>query len=119
MSQVADHPAPTDRPRGEQRRRHPRFACEPTTFALVQASPDTPLELAAVRDISQSGVGLLFRRHLQPGRTVLLNLFNARRNFACRLVMRVVYVSPQPDATFRVGGAFTQELSAIEVSWLR
>jgi PilZ domain len=119
MSQVETLPAPSARPRGEQRRRHPRFPCEPTTFGLVQASPDTPLELAGVRDISQSGVGLLFRRRLNPGRTVVLNLFNARRNFACRLVMRVVYASAQPDGTFRLGGTFTQELSPAEVDWLR
>jgi hypothetical protein len=112
-------PASSAEPRREQRRRHSRFDCDDDTFGLVLASPDTPLELAGVRNISQSGAGLIFGRRLHPGRVVVSNLFNARRNFACRVAMRVVYANAWPDGIFHLGGIFIQELSLAEVEWLR
>jgi hypothetical protein len=77
------------------------------------------LELAGVRNISQSGAGLLFHRPLHMGRFVTLNLFNAQRNFAARVTFRVIHCETAGDGIFLLGGAFTQELSAEEVQWLR
>src|SRR5262245_61101078 len=109
---------PTKRYR-DRRRRHPRFVCGPNTFGLISASPDTPLELAGVHNLSQSGAGLVFHRSLAIGRFVMLNLFNAQRNFAARVTFRVIHCAESKDGIYTVGGAFTQELSAEEVQWLR
>ncbi len=102
----------------ESRRRHPRFPCGPCTFGLLAAGKDTPLELVGVRNISQSGAGLVLNRFIEPGSVVVLNLFNWRRNIATRALLRVVHTSPHPDGTYLLGGAFTEELSAEEVQWL-
>jgi hypothetical protein len=77
-----------------------------------------PLELAGVRNVSQSGVGLLTRRRLEPGTLVTVNLFNAQRNIAMRMWMRVVFANALDDGTHQVGGEFTEEISAEEVQWL-
>ena len=103
----------------DRQRRHQRFSCGPNTFGLIQATSDTPLELAGVRNISQSGAGLVFHRRLEIGRLVLLNIFNARRNFATRTTFRVIYSEEHQDGLFLLGGAFAQELSPEEVNWLR
>ncbi len=103
----------------DRRRRHERFPCGPYTFGLIQATCDTPLELAGVRNVSQSGAGLLFHRRLEHGRLVLLNLFNARRNFAMRVTFRVIYCEEHKDGLYLLGGAFSQEMSPEEVQWLR
>jgi hypothetical protein len=103
----------------DRRRRHQRFRCGPQTFGLIQAFLDTPLELTGVRDISQSGAGLMFHRRLEPGRRVILNLFNARRNFATRTTLRVIYCDEHKDGLYFVGGAFSQEISPEEVQWLQ
>jgi hypothetical protein len=103
----------------ESRRRHPRFPCGPCTFGLLAAGRDTPLELVGVHNLSQSGAGLVLNRFIEPGSVVLLNLFNWRRNIATRVPFRIVHASQHEDGTFFVGGAFTEELSAEEVQWLR
>ncbi len=103
----------------ETRRRHPRFPCGPCTFGLLAAGRDTPLELVGVRNISQSGAGLVLNRFIEPGSVVILNLFNWRRNIATRVPLRIVHASQHDDGNFLVGGAFTEELSAEEVQWLR
>ena len=103
----------------EQRRRHPRFECGPYTFGLLQEGRDARLELVGVRNISQSGVGLVGNRAIEEGKIVTLNLFNSQRNFATRVLMRVVYANRQPDNTFFLGGAFTQEIGKEEVDWLQ
>jgi hypothetical protein len=110
---------PTVKKYTDRQRRHERFPCGANTFGLIQATCDTPLELAGVRNISQSGAGLLFHRRLEAGRVVLLNLFNARRNFATRMTFRVIYCEEHKDGLFLLGGAFSQELSPEEVNWLR
>lgn len=103
----------------ESRRRHPRFPCGPCTFGLLAVGRDTPLELVGVRNLSQSGAGLVLNRFIEPGSVVILNLFNWRRNIATRVPFRIVHASQHEDGNFFVGGAFTEELSAEEVQWLR
>jgi len=110
--------AAATKPTGRGRRRHPRLDCGPYTFCLFQACADTPLEVAGVRNVSQSGIALITQRPLQPGALVTLNLFNAQRNIAFRLWMHAVYVNAQDDGLYHVGGAFTEEISAEEVQWL-
>lgn len=102
----------------ESRRRHPRFPCGPCTFGLLAAGKDTPLELVEVRNISQSGAGLVLKRFVEPGTVVILNLFNWRRNIATRVPLRAIHASQNADGTFFLGGAFTEELSPEEVQWL-
>jgi hypothetical protein len=85
----------------------------------LKASPDTPLELVGVRNLSRSGVGLVMNRNLDPGKVATLNLFNSQRNFATRVLMRVVYGNAQKDATFWIGAAFMHEMGEEEVHWLR
>jgi hypothetical protein len=106
------------KPTGRDLRRHPRLDCGPYTFSLFQVNIDMPLELAGVRNVSQSGIGLITRRRLEPGSVLTLNLFNAQRNIAFRVWMRVVYVKAQADGLFQVGGPFTAEISQEEVQWL-
>jgi hypothetical protein len=103
---------------GRGRRRHPRFDCGPFTFCLFQVCADTPLEVAGVRNVSQSGIGLITKRLLSAGSLVTLNLFNAQRNVAFRVFMRVIYAHSQDDGLYHVGGAFTEEISPEEVQWL-
>lgn len=115
---VALTPAAKKR-RIETRRRHPRYPCGPETFCLVATGPASQLELAAVRNVSRSGVGLILNRNFEPGSLVVVNLFNWRRNFATRVPLRVVHISQQPDGTYFLGGAFAHELCDEEVQWLR
>ena len=118
MSLTQSPAAAPSQPTGRGRRRHPRVDCGPYSFCLFQICRDMPLELAGVRNVSQSGIGLLTQRRLQPGTLVTLNLFNAQRNIAFRVWMRVVYSNVQDDGMHLVGGAFTEEISAEEVAWL-
>jgi hypothetical protein len=111
-------PVAVTKPTGKDLRRHPRFDCGPYTFSLFQVERDMPPELAGVRNVSQSGIALITKRPLEPGTLVTVNLFNARRNIAFRVVMRVVYAKPQDDGLYCVGGPFTDEISQEEVQWL-
>jgi hypothetical protein len=107
------------KPYKDRRRRHERFPCGPYTFGLLHANPYMPLELTGVRNVSQSGAGLIFHRRLEAGQAVTLNLFNARRNFATRVTLRVIYCDEHRDGLFLLGGAFSQEIGPEEVQWLR
>jgi hypothetical protein len=119
MAGALSHKVSTTNPPPEQRRRHPRFPCGSSTFGLVQEGPDTPLELVGVRNISQSGVGLVAKRGLELRKIVTLSLFNYQRNFATRVLLRVVYANQQPDHTYFLGGAFIHEIGSEEVEWLQ
>jgi hypothetical protein len=117
MSSTLPSPIPAQ-PGFEQRRKYPRFPCGPATFCIVVAGPFVKPDLAAVRDISRGGIGLILARRIQPGKVVTLNLFNVTRNFACQVVMRVIYTNKQADGSYFVGGAFGEELIDEEVQWL-
>ena len=111
-------PAAPPGPSVTRQRKHPRFPASPNTFCLLGTGRDGPAELAGVRNISRGGVGVVFARRMEPGEVVTVNLFNWKRNFACRVVMRVVYANAQADGTFFLGGAFTEEMAEEEVQWL-
>ena len=102
----------------EQRRKYPRSRCGPATFCILVAGTHVKPDLAGVRDISRGGIGLILARPIKPGKVVTLNLFNVTRNFACQVVMRVIYANKQVDGSYFVGGAFGEPLIEEEVQWL-
>ncbi len=69
------------------------------------------VHLAAVRNISVAGVGLVTSQRLEVGGELVAKLFTATREFLCARTVCVVHVTPRIDPCFDVGGLFDQPLS--------
>jgi serine/threonine protein kinase len=74
---------------------------------------------AKVRDISASGIGLIFNRPFETGAVLCIGLPRAGPKPTRTLFARVVRAQEQCSATWIVGCAFNQELSESDVWALR
>jgi PilZ domain len=99
-------------------RRAVRHVCPyPAYCRLVtlRASASWP---ASIQNISRGGVGLLAATPMEPGRMLALTLPGLDPPFAQPLCMTTVHVRRATDTHWYLGGAWTEPLSAGQVSTL-
>jgi hypothetical protein len=65
---------------------------------------------AKVRDISQTGIGLLVHRVLEPGTSVVIRLKSAIRRLPVELGARVVHCTPRSEGDWLLGCALDHKL---------
>jgi hypothetical protein len=67
------------------------------------------------RDISLSGVGLIFNFRLKPGSLLVVKLQSCRRAFCRPVMVRVRHVSSQSDGRWLAGCSFVRKLKEEEL----
>lgn len=68
-----------------------------------------------IKNVSGEGIGLVTGQKLEPGLLLAVTLVNPSKSFAKTMMVRVMHVTPQPGATFLVGGAFETPLTYDEL----
>jgi serine/threonine protein kinase len=74
---------------------------------------------AKIRDISASGIGLIFHRQFETGTVLGIKLPRAGPKPTRTLMARVVRAQEQASATWIVGCAFIQEINELDIRVLR
>jgi hypothetical protein len=69
---------------------------------------------AAVRDISNHGVGLVQLRRFEPGTELTIELLGAKRNHRKKLLARVIRVDCLPHGDWLLGCAFIRQPDSLE-----
>jgi hypothetical protein len=87
-----------------------------TRAHALQASVlgDSTPRTARIRDLSASGIGLLFEGEVNVDKLAVVQLFNPIRQCWHSKTIRVLYAIPQPDGRFLTGGSFLHPLTADE-----
>jgi hypothetical protein len=101
-----------------ERREALRLTISPETSCHLIAGVGETLWPARVLELSTRGIRLQLRRRFAPGASVILELANGARVFACALIMRVVHVTEQDDGAYVLGGAFARKLTHHELTAL-
>ena len=121
LALLRDVSAQTILPRssGRDRRRAARYLCELRTACVVISLVEPVLLTARVRDISQSGIGLLLPSRVHPGSFLAVKLQSPRDKKPRIMRAQVVRVVAQPDRrSWFHGCAFVGELQREEVAGL-
>jgi hypothetical protein len=93
-----------------ERRACPRHAC-PAGSWQVSVLGDSVPRTARVRDLSASGIGLLFEDKVNVDKMVVVELFNPIRHCWYLKTIRMLYSVPQPDGRYLTGGSFLHPLT--------
>jgi len=94
-----------------ERRGCPRHASPNGTWQVSVLGESTP-RTARVRDLSTSGIGLLFDEEIRVDKMVVVELFNSIRHCWYLKTIRLLYAIPQADGRCLAGGSFLHPLSA-------
>jgi hypothetical protein len=120
MSDHTEHPAAESLPTPSMldRRQSKRYASQQEVSCRSAAGgPEgTP---AQVKDVSESGVGLLMARRFEPGSLVLLEVQGATASYPVCVLARVVRVGARKAGQWVIGCSFVDKISAEEFKVLR
>jgi hypothetical protein len=92
--------------------RHPcvlRVTCQQINGQVVE--PWT----VAVRDISETGIALVFDRTMEPGTLLVLEVPFPNENEPRSLGMQVIHSTPRVESGFAIGCQFDQRLKPLDV----
>ena len=70
---------------------------------------------ARIKDVSNSGIGLIVNHKLEPGMLLAINIANATRSYSKTMLVRVMHVLPQAGNTYLIGGTFQTLLTYDEL----
>jgi hypothetical protein len=104
---------------GAERRKWQRLPTDPRTRCDLLIDGAVDFRAVAVRNIAEGGVQLLLDVPVAAGLTLWVQLHNPAGQPYCLRRLAVVYRLPWTEATYVLGGAFTRELSHLEVEGLR
>jgi hypothetical protein len=93
-----------------ERRARPRHACADGSWQVSVLGGSAP-RTARVRDLSTSGIGLLFEDEVNVDKMVVVELFNPIRHCWYLKTIRMLYAVPQPDGRYLIGGSFLHPLT--------
>jgi hypothetical protein len=96
-----------------ERRGCPRHTCAAGSWQVSVLGDSTP-RTAGVRDLSASGIGLLFEDEVNVDKMVVVELFNPIRHCWYLKTTRVLYAIPQPDGRYLTGASFLHPLTTEE-----
>jgi hypothetical protein len=101
---------------GRDKRREPRvgLAAE-ADFVTVDETGGRVAGVLRVRDISASGIGLLFPRQMNPNQRFVLQIYS-RQGEAVWLVCLTTYCRRKDGGTFSVGAKISQVMRAAEIA---
>ena len=102
---------------GERRALVPISATRRLSLHFIAASRYVS-QVARVREVSQSGIGLIFSNHIAPNTLLLIELRTEPGRFAHGVLARVVHAEPQAENGWLVGCAFIDGLSLNEMQAL-
>src|SRR5262249_30734365 len=97
-----------------ERRVVARGLCSPRIIARVVREDATPEEWVMVRNLSTTGIGLVFRSAVAPGSTVQVRLHDPTGGTGCQLPVRIIHVIPHELGSFVAGGAIARALTSDE-----
>jgi len=100
------------------RRRAERFPCRLNASFHLVALREMPAMPARIRDVSQSGIGLVCATPVPPGSFIVIQMDHSGRE-PTRLQARVVRNAPLESRNWLVGCVFVKDLNGDELSLLR
>jgi hypothetical protein len=105
---------------GAERRASVRYPCSEDSFGPDNSCrPITAMRkeswLAAVRDLSTGGVGIVVNRRFEPGTLLSVELQDAEKTSARTLLVRVVRLTQEDKDHWLLGCAFTTKLSEADL----
>ena len=103
---------------GAERRRAVRHPCKFRTTCQPIALLESLSLPVFVRDISTSGIGLVSRAPVAPGKFFAIELQNNAGGESVRLRAKIVHATRQDERSWLLGCMFTRELSAEELTAL-
>lgn len=107
------------RPSRRERRRAARYACQMETACVVISLVEPVLLAVKVRDISQTGIGLVLSSRLHPGAFVAVKLQGPRHPAPRILRAQVMHATAQKDRrSWLAGCSFIGELGKEELALL-
>ncbi len=101
-----------------ERRVWTRYAANRKTVNLSEADTEEVSWVARMQDLSQKGVGLLFKRPFELGAKLTVEFLVRDREEPIQLQVHVVHADPKPDGNWYVGCELTVELSEEELQAL-
>lgn len=107
---------PTTRlPRARQRGAE-RYPCQLDASCRLIAIVGDDFFPAKIRNISATGISLVFNRPLEPGTVLAVDLLDPRtQQFLNSLRIRVLYSLEHPSGDWILGGAFDSQLTPDEL----
>lgn len=108
------------RPAGRERRRAPRYPCQLQTACVVISLTAPVLLTVRVRDLSQTGIGLVLANRLAPGTFLAVKLQGGRHPYPRVLRAQVMHATPQGGdrRTWVMGCNFVGLLSPDDIKLL-
>ena len=106
------------KPEAVNRRQWQRFASDLKGFCGLVANGLTASLPMKLYDVSAGGIGLLVKRHIQPGSVLVLKLAKPTEDLPDSLFLRVVHATPEHNGEWFLGCAFASPLAEEEVQAL-
>lgn len=105
-------PCDTDaKGQGTERRAWIRYPRRLRTLWQLFGSRQEDSWTAELRDISQSGLGLVVNRPFPPATVLTVRLQTAARRFSRTMLVRVKHCAARPDGAWHVGCSFAVPLN--------
>lgn len=98
-----------------ERRVWTRYTANRQTVNMSEADTEEISWVARMQDLSQHGVGLVFRRPFELGTKLTVEFLVEGREEPIQLQVRVVHANQKPDGDWYVGCELAVELSEEEL----
>jgi hypothetical protein len=105
-------------PESRERRVWTRYTANRITVNMSEADTEEISWVARMQDLSQKGIGLLFKRRFEVGAKLTVELLVEGRGEPVQLHVQVVHADQKPDGKWYVGCQLAMELSEEELQSL-
>jgi hypothetical protein len=105
-------------PDSRERRVWTRYTANRITVNMSEADTEEISWVARMQDLSQKGIGLLFKRRFEVGAKLTVELLVEGRDEPVQLHVQVVHADQKPDGNWYVGCQLAMELSEEELQSL-
>jgi hypothetical protein len=95
----------------DERRGAVRYPCDLTPSWHFSDETEFTSSPAGVRDLSSTGIGLLMKAGIKPGRVLIIHLQSSQGCLSRPVPVRVMHATFQPDGDWLVGCQFLRRLS--------
>jgi hypothetical protein len=93
-----------------ERRLSPRHECNLQTEGYQLGSHGSKSWVATITNISTTGIALVMRHRIKPGRVLVIKLQSGNLNLSRPIPIRVMHVHPHSEGSWLHGCAFVRKL---------